>query len=188
MTFVWKDKALRAAGRRGVAKARAYGLANNRRAPISLARVRFLERPVIPASEREKTGKPPAREVAPKMQSSVRSPRERRLTSSVPLSHHKAPQRNGRQNPNARRGVTWRGPYGRQRGARLDTRVEFFTCHRRSELICRLCCGARACAPGFKSRMSLGDWLSVIVICAAVTAIGIALARVVRRSETHHDQ
>jgi hypothetical protein len=62
MTFVWKDKALRAASRRGVAKARAYGLATNRRAPITLARVRFLERSIIPASERELTGKAPTRD------------------------------------------------------------------------------------------------------------------------------
>ena len=62
MTFVWKDKALRAAGKRGVAKARAYGLATNRRVPITLAKVRWLERPIIPASERELTGKPPAGE------------------------------------------------------------------------------------------------------------------------------
>jgi hypothetical protein len=110
MTFVWKDKALRAAGLRGVAKARAYRLATNRRAPITLARVRFLERPIIPASERELTGKPPAGEVAPKMQSSVRSRGERR----------------GRQGPNAWRGATWRGRYGRQRGARLDTKGRVF--------------------------------------------------------------
>ena len=60
MTFVWKDKALRAAGKRGVAKARAYGLATNRRVPITLAKVAWLERPEIPISEQEKTGKPPA--------------------------------------------------------------------------------------------------------------------------------
>jgi hypothetical protein len=60
MTFVWKDKALRLAGKRGVAKARAYGLAANRRVPITLAKVRWLERPEIAISEREKTGKAPA--------------------------------------------------------------------------------------------------------------------------------
>src|SRR5215471_11083503 len=115
MTFVWKDKALRAAGKRGVAKARAYGLATNRRAPITLAKVRWLERPIIPASERELTGKAPAGAVAPKMQSSIRSPCERRLPSSVPLSHQRAPERSGRQSPNARKGATWRR-------ARLDTK------------------------------------------------------------------
>jgi hypothetical protein len=36
--------------------------------------------------------------------------------------------------------------------------------------------------------MSLGDWLSVIIICAAVAATGIALACVVGRSEMHHDK
>ena len=61
MTFVWKDKALRLAGKRGVAKARAYGLATDRRVPITLAKVAWLERPEIPISEREKTGKPPAK-------------------------------------------------------------------------------------------------------------------------------
>jgi hypothetical protein len=113
MTFAWKDKALRAAGQRGVAKARAYGLATNRRTPITLARVRFLERPIVPASEREVTGKAPARDnssvptrdsrPAQKSQSSVRSPRQRR----------------GRQRPSARRARTRAGLYGRQRGAKL---------------------------------------------------------------------
>jgi len=120
MTFVWKDKALRAAGKRGVAKARAYGLATNRRVPITLARVRWLERPVIPASERELTGKPPAGEAAQKSQSSVRLLRERHFNILRPAQPSRAPERSGRQSPNARRGATWRGLYGRQRGARLD--------------------------------------------------------------------
>jgi hypothetical protein len=136
MTFAWKDKALRAAGKRGVAKARAYGLATNRRAPITLARVRFLERPILPASEREVTGKGPTSDnssvptrdsrPAQKSHSSVRSPRERRLTSSVPLSRHRAPERRGRQRPSARRARTRAGLYGRQRGVRLGTRDRVF--------------------------------------------------------------
>jgi hypothetical protein len=116
MTFAWKDKALRAAGQRGVAKARAYGLATNRRAPITLAKVHWLERPILPASERELTGKAPARDnssvptrddsrPAQKSQSSVRSPREGRLASSLSLSRHRAPERSGRQGPNAWRGA-----------------------------------------------------------------------------------
>jgi hypothetical protein len=36
--------------------------------------------------------------------------------------------------------------------------------------------------------MSLGDWLSVIIICAAIAATGIALAWAVGRSEMRHDQ
>ena len=129
MTFAWKDKALRAAGKRGVAKARAYGLATNRRAPITLAKVHWLERPILPASERELTGKAPTRDhssvptrdsgPAQKSQSSVRSPRKRRLNILRPAEPSRAPEHGGRQSPNARSGATWRGLYGRQRGARL---------------------------------------------------------------------
>jgi hypothetical protein len=125
MTIVWKRKAIIAAGIRGRRKA-ALVMAAARPRPITLARVQWLERPEIPISEREKTGTPPAREVAPKMRSSVRSPRERRSGSSVPLSRHRAPERSGRQSPNAQRGATWRGLYGRQRGARLDTTGRVF--------------------------------------------------------------
>ena len=146
MTFAWKDKALRAAGQRGVAKARAYGLATNRRAPITLAKVHWLERPILPASERELTGKAPARDnssvptrddsrPAQKSQSSVRSPRERRSGSSVPLSRHRAPERSGRQDPNAWRGATWRGLYGPCEALGWIQRGRVFSCHRRSELI-----------------------------------------------------
>jgi hypothetical protein len=141
MTFAWKDKALRAAGKRGVAKARAYGLATNRRAPISLARVRFLERPVIPASEREKTGKPPAREVAPKMQSSVRSPRERRLTSSVPLrpGERRAQTRVRGRQP---KGAAWRGLDRDEHGARLASEG---TRNRKEPTVYLVCvCGSRS--------------------------------------------
>jgi hypothetical protein len=111
MTFVWKDKALRLAGKRGVAKARAYGLATNRRVPITLPRVRFLERPILPASERELTGKAPTRDSsegstrdrpAPKMQSPVRPRRARFLSRSRPRHPplrqlQKSAARSGRQ-------------------------------------------------------------------------------------------
>jgi hypothetical protein len=185
MTFVWKDKALRAAGRRGVAKARAYGLATNRRAPITLARVRWLERPELPITEREKTGRAPAAEMAQKSQSSVHSPRERRFNILRPAEPSRALERRGRQSPNARRGATWRGLYGRQRGARLDTKGRVFYVPpqaKRIDLI-GFAVELELVAGDLKSRMSLGDWLSVIIICAAIAATGIALAWVVGRSE-----
>jgi hypothetical protein len=137
MTFAWKDKALRAAGLRGVAKARAYGLATNRRAPITLARVRWLERPELPITEREKTGRAPPGEMPQKSQSSVRSPREHRFNILRPAEPSRAPEHSGRQSLNARRGATWRGLYGRQRGARLDTtgRVFYLPQAKRIDLI-----------------------------------------------------
>ena len=122
MTFVWKDKALRAAGKRGVAKARAYGLATNRRAPITLAKVRWLERPIIPASARELTGKPPAGEVAPRMQSPVRLRRASAPLSIPPLILGSAPQR--RRKAEVR--VARRRPLGRPCRAEHGARIDFW--------------------------------------------------------------
>src|SRR5215471_20539576 len=46
---------------------------------------------------------------------SVRTPR----SANVLRPENSDSERRGRQSPNARRGATWRGLYGRQRGARL---------------------------------------------------------------------
>ena len=60
MTIVWRRLAIVAAGKRGRARAKlAAGWNQAARATPSLARVRWLERPVILETERERTGKTP---------------------------------------------------------------------------------------------------------------------------------
>ena len=72
MTIVWKRSAINAAGKRGRARAKlAAGWNQAARATPSLARVRWLERPMIPETERERTA------------------RRRRLLPRKPLQHRK---------------------------------------------------------------------------------------------------
>ena len=60
MTIVWKRSAINAAGKRGRARAKlAAGWNQAARAIPSLARVRWLERPIITETERERTGNAP---------------------------------------------------------------------------------------------------------------------------------
>jgi hypothetical protein len=57
VTIVWKRSAINAAGKRGRARAKlAAGWNQAARAIPSLARVRWLERPIITETERERTG------------------------------------------------------------------------------------------------------------------------------------
>jgi hypothetical protein len=55
VTIVWKRAAVIAAGIRGRRKA-ALAMASARPRPITLARVAWLDRPIIPETEREKAG------------------------------------------------------------------------------------------------------------------------------------
>jgi hypothetical protein len=76
--WIFTDKHTKAAGIRGRRKAQMFGTVT-RRTP-SLPRVRFLERPIVPATERERTGKAPTTpgkqdRPARFLQSSVRTPR-----------------------------------------------------------------------------------------------------------------